>query len=316
MGLFGKKNQDKEKQAAPQKPSMLGKMAQGLMKTRNGLTQKLGALFAYYDTIDEDFYQELEAVLISADMGMSAVTFILDHVRAEVKEKKLSDTGEIHRLLRSSIEDIMRTEAQPPQFPLLIFVVGVNGAGKTTAIGKLAYRYAQEGKSVLLAAGDTFRAAAAEQLGIWAERSGAQIVKHGEGADSAAVIFDAVSAAKARKVDVCICDTAGRLQNKKNLMDELAKVGRIIDRNWEGARQTYIVLDATTGQNALSQVQFFNDAVKLDGIILTKLDGTAKGGVAVAIKKEYDLDVKYVGVGEAKEDLLVFDATEYAQNIV
>lgn len=308
MGLFTKKKEEKG--------SVLGRMAQGLLKTKSSLGQKLGALLAYYDRIDDEFFEELEAVLISSDMGAAAAGEITASIKEKCRQEKISDPQRINELLRQSIADIMKCGQTPEKYPLLILVVGVNGVGKTTAIGKLAYRYALEGKSVLLAAGDTFRAAAAEQLGVWAERSGAQLVKHGEGADSAAVIFDALSAANSRGVDVCICDTAGRLQNKKNLMDELAKVGRIIDRSWQGERRTYIVLDAATGQNALSQVQLFNEAVKLDGIILTKLDGTAKGGVALAVKKEYGLNVKYVGVGEQKEDLLEFDPEEYAANII
>ena len=303
------------REQAPKK-SLLGKMAQGLMRTKSSLGQKLGNLLAYYDKIDDDFFEELEAILVSSDMGVEATEKIIQRVREQCANEKISDTAMIHGMLRQCISEIMRFEAQSEDYPLLILVVGVNGVGKTTAIGKMAYRYSQMGKSVLLAAGDTFRAAAAEQLGVWAERSGAQLVRHGEGADSAAVIFDALSAAKARGVDVCICDTAGRLQNKKNLMDELAKVGRIIDKNWEGNKQTYIVLDATTGQNAISQVDMFDQATKLDGIILNKLDGTAKGGVAVAIKDKFDLNVRYVGVGEGKEDLLIFDAEEYSTNII
>jgi len=320
--LWSKKKQESEGAETvtdtPEKPktSLLGKMAQGLMRTRSSLGQKLGNLLAYYDKIDDEFFEELEAVLISADMGVVATEKIINTVRERCKNEKISDTARIHELLRGCISDIMCAEAPDEVYPLLILVVGVNGVGKTTAIGKMAYRYSLMGKKVLLAAGDTFRAAAAEQLEVWADRSGAQVVRHGEGADSAAVIFDALSAARARGVDVCICDTAGRLQNKKNLMDELAKVGRIIDRNWEGEKQTYIVLDATTGQNAISQVKMFNEATKLDGIVLTKLDGTAKGGVAVAIKEEFDLNVRYVGVGEGKEDLLVFDPEDYSANII
>ena len=319
--FWSKKQNDENKQEAVQqseksKESFLGKMANGLMRTRSSIGQKLGNLLAYYDKIDDEFFEELEAVLISADMGVPATEKIIQTVRERCKEEKISDTARIHELLRGCISKIMLEETPVESYPLLILVVGVNGVGKTTAIGKMAYRYSLMGKKVLLAAGDTFRAAAAEQLEVWAQRSGAQVVRHGEGADSAAVIFDALSAAKARGVDICICDTAGRLQNKKNLMDELAKVGRIIDRNWEGEKQTYIVLDATTGQNAISQVKMFNEATKLDGIVLTKLDGTAKGGVAVAIKEEFGLSVRYVGVGEGKEDLLVFNSEDYSANII
>lgn len=309
-------NKDNKQETAQKKPGLLGRMAQGLLRTKSALGQKIGAMLAYYDKIDDDFFEELEEILISSDMGAAAAAEITAKVRQHCKAEKISDTARIYGLLRDSISEIMRADKNADSYPLLILVVGVNGVGKTTAIGKLAYRYSQMGKSVLLAAGDTFRAAAAEQLEIWAQRSGAQVVRHGEGADSAAVIFDALSAAAARGVDVCICDTAGRLQNKKNLMDELAKVGRIIAKGWQGAKETYIVLDATTGQNALSQVKLFDEAVKLDGIILTKLDGTAKGGVAVAVKQEFGLNVRYVGIGEGKEDLIDFDPDAYAANII
>ena len=309
-------NKDNKQETAQKKPGLLGRMAQGLLRTKSALGQKIGAMLAYYDKIDDDFFEELEEILISSDMGAAAAAEITAKVRQRCKAEKISDAARIYGLLRDSISEIMRADKNAESYPLLILVVGVNGVGKTTAIGKLAYRYSQMGKSVLLAAGDTFRAAAAEQLEIWAQRSGAQVVRHGEGADSAAVIFDALSAAAARGVDVCICDTAGRLQNKKNLMDELAKVGRIIAKGWQGAKETYIVLDATTGQNALSQVKLFDEAVKLDGIILTKLDGTAKGGVAVAVKQEFGLNVRYVGIGEGKEDLIDFDPDAYAANII
>lgn len=309
-------NKDNKQETAQKKPGLLGRMAQGLLRTKSALGQKIGAMLAYYDKIDDDFIEELEEILISSDMGAAAAAEITAKVRQRCKAEKISDTARIYGLLRDSISEIMRADKNTDSYPLLILVVGVNGVGKTTAIGKLAYRYSQMGKSVLLAAGDTFRAAAAEQLEIWAQRSGAQVVRHGEGADSAAVIFDALSAAAARGVDVCICDTAGRLQNKRNLMDELAKVGRIIAKGWQGAKETYIVLDATTGQNALSQVKLFDEAVKLDGIILTKLDGTAKGGVAVAVKQEFGLNVRYVGIGEGKEDLIDFDPDAYAANII
>ena len=309
-------NKENKQETAQKKPGLLGRMAQGLLRTKSALGQKIGAMLAYYDKIDDDFFEELEEILISSDMGAAAAAEITAKVRQRCKAEKISDAARIYGLLRDSISEIMRADKNAESYPLLILVVGVNGVGKTTAIGKLAYRYSQMGKSVLLAAGDTFRAAAAEQLEIWAQRSGAQVVRHGEGADSAAVIFDALSAAAARGVDVCICDTAGRLQNKKNLMDELAKVGRIIAKGWQGAKETYIVLDATTGQNALSQVKLFDEAVKLDGIILTKLDGTAKGGVAVAVKQEFGLNVRYVGIGEGKEDLIDFDPDAYAANII
>ncbi len=322
MGIFGKNKTPQEEQGiqetsqAKQKQGFWAKLAGGLLKTKSELGNKLGQLIQYYSSIDEDFYQELEAVLISSDIGAAAAGQIIQRLREKVKAEKIGDPKEIFALLREIIAEIMN--AQPPQesFPMLILVVGVNGVGKTTAIGKLAYKYALQGKKVLLAAGDTFRAAASEQLSVWAERAGAQIVKHGEGADSAAVIFDAIAAGKARACDIIICDTAGRLHNKANLMQELAKIGRIIDKNWEGARENFIVLDATTGQNAISQVKTFKDAVDITGIILTKLDGTAKGGVVIAIKQELNIPVRYIGVGEGKEDLMPFEPDAFAQNII
>ena len=322
MGIFGKNKQQNEEQnkspqpEAPQKQGYWAKLAGGLLKTKSELGNKLGQLIQYYNNIDEDFYEELEAILISSDIGGAASGEIIERLRQKVKSEKKGDPQEIFAMLREIIAEIMQEETPQESFPLLIFVTGVNGVGKTTNIGKLAYKYASEGKKVLLAAGDTFRAAASEQLNIWAERAGAQIVKHGEGADSAAVIFDAIAAGKARNCDVIICDTAGRLHNKSNLMQELAKIGRIIDSNWEGARENFIVLDATTGQNAISQVKAFAEAVDLTGIILTKLDGTAKGGVVIAIKQELNIPVRYIGVGEGPEDLMAFQPEAFAQNII
>ena len=322
MGIFGKnKNQEnpdlkREESEGRQKQGFWAKLAGGLLKTRSELGNKLGQLIQYYNNIDEEFYEELEAVLLSSDIGTAATEEIIERLRQKVKAEKKGDTKEIFALLREIISEIMAEETPEESFPLLILVVGVNGVGKTTAIGKLAYKYALQCKKVLLAAGDTFRAAASEQLSIWAQRTGAQIVKHGEGADSAAVIFDAIAAGKARSSDVIICDTAGRLHNKANLMQELAKIGRIIDKNWEGARENFIVLDATTGQNAVSQVKTFKECVDITGIILTKLDGTAKGGVVIAIKQELDIPVRYIGVGEGKEDLMTFDSDAFAQNII
>lgn len=322
MGIFGKNKQQNEEQnkspqpEAPQKQGFWAKLAGGLLKTKSELGNKLGQLIQYYNNIDEDFYEELEAILISSDIGGAASGEIIERLHQKVKSEKKGDPQEIFAMLREIIAEIMQEETPQESFPLLIFVTGVNGVGKTTNIGKLAYKYASEGKKVLLAAGDTFRAAASEQLNIWAERAGAQIVKHGEGADSAAVIFDAIAAGKARNCDVIICDTAGRLHNKSNLMQELAKIGRIIDSNWEGARENFIVLDATTGQNAISQVKAFAEAVDLTGIILTKLDGTAKGGVVIAIKQELNIPVRYIGVGEGPEDLMAFQPEAFAQNII
>lgn len=322
MGIFGKNKKPEEseinqtEQKSQEKQGFWAKLAGGLLKTRSELGNKLGELIQYYTNIDEDFYEELEGVLLSSDIGTAATNEIIERLRQKVKAEKKGDPKEIFALLREILSEIMRENPPEEKFPLLILIVGVNGVGKTTAIGKLAYKYASQGKKVLLAAGDTFRAAASEQLSIWAQRTGAQIVKHGEGADSAAVIFDAIAAGKARSSDVVICDTAGRLHNKANLMHELAKISRIIDKNWEGARENFIVLDATTGQNAVSQVKTFKECVDITGIILTKLDGTAKGGVVVAIKQELNIPVRYIGVGEGKEDLMIFESEAFAQNII
>lgn len=321
MGIFGKNKQQNEEQNKSHQPEApqsraFGQIGRRGFKDKSELGNKLGQLIQYYNNIDEDFYEELEAILISSDIGGAASGEIIERLRQKVKSEKKGDPQEIFAMLREIIAEIMQEETPQESFPLLIFVTGVNGVGKTTNIGKLAYKYASERKKVLLAAGDTFRAAASEQLNIWAERAGAQIVKHGEGADSAAVIFDAIAAGKARNCDVIICDTAGRLHNKSNLMQELAKIGRIIDSNWEGARENFIVLDATTGQNAISQVKAFAEAVDLTGIILTKLDGTAKGGVVIAIKQELNIPVRYIGVGEGPEDLMAFQPEAFAQNII
>lgn len=320
MGWFDKKSkQEAPEENRQEKKSWLSRLSDGLSRTRSDIAGKLDQLIKYYKEIDDEFFEELEAVLISADIGAAASAQIVNELREQVKKQKIGDAQQIRTLLRESIAHILEEGAarEEETFPLLLFIVGVNGVGKTTAIGKLAHFYKEQGKSVLVAAGDTFRAAAAQQLEVWAQRSGAAIIKGAEGADPASVVFDAVQAAKARKTDVLICDTAGRLHNKKNLMDELSKIGRVIAREYpEASRKNLIVLDATTGQNALMQVKAFSEAVGLDGIILTKLDGTAKGGVAVAIKKEMQVPVLYIGVGEGMEDLQPFRAGEFAGNII
>ena len=299
-----------------EKKGFFARLASGLTKTRENLSEKISAVFSGFSKIDEDFYEELEEALIMADIGMATVEAIMDRLREKVKEEHLSDTAQVKDTLRAIVTEMMQADTPflPEEGNSVILVVGVNGVGKTTTIGKIAHVYEQQGKKVLLAAGDTFRAAAAEQLTVWSERAGVPIVKHGEGADPAAVVFDAVSAAKARGVELLICDTAGRLHNKKNLMEELRKIGRVIDREWPGAhKEVLLVLDATTGQNAIAQAKVFAETVDITGIVLTKLDGTAKGGVALAIKEELGVPVRFVGVGEGIDDLQPFDPAEFAE---
>ena len=306
MGLFNK-------------DGWLKKLAGGLKKTKDSISGKIDDLIKYYKDIDDEFYEELEMILVTADIGVSASQEIIGGLKEKVKSEKTGDTSVIRGYLRESIEKILK-EAQKEEnegYPLLMLVTGVNGVGKTTAIGKLANFYIKNGKTVTVAAADTFRAAAAEQLEEWAKRSGASIIRGADGADPSSVVFDAIASAKAKKTDVLICDTAGRLHNKKNLMDELAKIGRVISREYpEARRENMLVLDATTGQNALSQAKGFSEAVGIDGIILNKLDGTAKGGVAVAIAKEMNIPIRYIGVGEGIDELRPFSAEEFAANII
>lgn len=301
------------------KDSWLKKLAGGLAKTKNNISEKLDELIKYYKEINDDFFEELEMILISADIGVPATEAILKELKTKVKAEKIGNSEQIYALLRQSIADILSgvLKENEETYPLIMLIAGVNGVGKTTAIGKLANFYGKNGKSVMVAAADTFRAAAADQLTEWAKRSHALIVRGSDGADPSSVVFDAIASAKAKKIDVLICDTAGRLHNKKNLMEELVKIGRIIHREYpEARRQNLIVLDATTGQNALMQVKGFSEAVGIDGIILNKLDGTAKGGVAVAIAKEMNVPILYVGVGEGIDDLRPFDAQDFAANII
>ena len=282
------------------------------------LSQKIGDVVMGRPSIDEEMYEELEEALITSDIGMETTMNIIERLREEVK-RKWPEPEEVGGILRDIIAEMMdRGEANKlcGDTPLVILMIGINGGGKTTSIGKIAHKCKEQGKSVLLAAADTFRAAAADQLEIWAERVGVNMIRHQEGSDPSAVIFDAIQAAKARNTDVLICDTAGRLQNKKNLMDELAKMNRIIEREYpEAARETLLVLDATTGKNAVSQAKEFNDSTELTGIVLTKLDGTAKGGIVVTITDEFDLPVKFIGVGEGIDDLKEFDAQDFAGGI-
>lgn len=292
------------------------KIKQGLKKTKENISKKIFEVFKA-KALDEDFYEELETALISADMGVTATEQIIEELKETVFRKKIvvpeDAKDELKRILVESID----YEIPEYQYPLVILVAGVNGVGKTTAIGKLANLFKNQKKSVIVAAADTFRAAASEQLEIWAERAGVRIVKHNEGSDPASVVFDAIASLKAKKTDVLLVDTAGRLHNKKNLMNELEKINRVIDKELPNAdRRNYIVLDATTGQNAVSQVEVFDEAIEIDGIILTKLDGTAKGGVVMAISAEYEMPVVYVGVGEKIDDLLPFDAKDFVNAIL
>ncbi len=301
------------------KVGWLSKLKGGLQKTKDNISSKIDNLIKYYKEIDDDFYEELEMILVSADIGVSATEAILNDLKAKVKQEKVGDSQVIYGYLRESISAILSSaqKNEEEKFPLLMLVTGVNGVGKTTAIGKIANFYIKEGKSVMVAAADTFRAAAVQQLDEWAKRSGALIIKGADGADPSSVVYDAISSAKAKNIDVLICDTAGRLHNKKNLMDELSKIGRIISQRYpEAKRQNMLVLDATTGQNALMQAKGFSEAVGIDGIILNKLDGTAKGGVAVAIAKEMNIPIMYIGVGEGIDDLRPFDAEDFAKNII
>ena len=288
------------------------KLKQGLTKTRGGLTEKVDELVKNTRLIDEDFYEELTDILILADVGMSATTGIIEKLQQEVEKRGIKDADTAKDIFKQILVDEMNIPRPPLKWPMVMFVVGVNGVGKTTTIGKMALRFQEIGRSVMLAAADTFRAAADEQLAVWAERANVPIIRHQEGSDPAAVVFDAVQAAKARKTDLLIVDTAGRLHNKKNLMDELAKMRRIIDREYPEANvRCMLVLDATTGQNGLQQAKQFKEAADIGGIVITKLDGTAKGGVAIAIRRELNVPVWYIGVGEGIDDLQPFNAKEF-----
>lgn len=295
---------------------LFDKLKQGLTKTRDAFADKVNDVFKVFVRVDEDLFEELEEALITADVGVETSMYIIEQLRDRVKRERVEDAEGVKQLLREVIAQLM-CETETPfdmKTPTILLVIGVNGVGKTTSIGKLAYKYKSEGKKVMLAAADTFRAAAIDQLEIWAQRVGCEIIRHQEGADPSAVVFDAVSAARARGIDLLICDTAGRLHNKKNLMDELGKISRVIEREApEANRQVLLVLDATTGQNALSQAKLFSQSAGVDGIILTKLDGTAKGGVVIGICREQNVPVRFVGVGEGIDDLQEFVAEDFAR---
>lgn len=298
------------------------KFKAGLSKTRDSFTGKINDLVKRYRKVDEAFFEELEDILISADVGVTTVMDLIEDLKDEARRRNIKDTFELQSVISEKLAQFLQKSEQETQLNIqtetmtVVLVVGVNGSGKTTTIGKLAHQFKQQGQSVLLAAGDTFRAGAIEQLGIWGERVGVDVINHQEGSDPAAVIYDSIQAAKSRDVDVLLCDTAGRLQNKVNLMKELEKVKRVITREIPDApHEVLIVLDATTGQNALTQAKTFQEATNVSGIALTKLDGTAKGGIVMAIRHELDIPVKLVGLGEGIDDLERFDAEEFVYGL-
>ena len=302
---------------AEEKKGFFSRLVAGLSKTRDNIVAGFDSIFNGASAIDEDFYEELEEILIMGDLGIHTTEKVIEDLKARVKKERVKEPAECKELLKTSLKEQMKLEDTAYDFeekPAVILVIGVNGVGKTTSIGKLAGQYKDQGKKVLIAAADTFRAAAIEQLTEWANRAQVDIIAGHEGSDPAAIVYDAVHAAKSRHVDVLLCDTAGRLHNKKNLMEELKKIGRIIDKEYpECCKETLVVLDGTTGQNAMNQARQFGEAVPIDGIILTKLDGTAKGGIAVAIQAELGIPVKYIGVGESIDDLHRFDADEFIE---
>lgn len=299
------------------------KFKQGLSKTRDSFAGRVNDLIARYRKVDEEFFEELEEILIAADVGVTTVMELIDELKMEVKRRNIQETKEMQAVISEKLVDIYKgSDDQPATLNMqangltVILFVGVNGVGKTTTIGKLAHKLKSEGKTVLLAAGDTFRAGAIEQLEVWGERVGVDVIKQSAGSDPAAVMYDAIQAAKARNVDVLLCDTAGRLQNKVNLMKELEKVKRVIEREIPGApHEVLLVLDATTGQNAMSQAKIFKEATNVTGIVLTKLDGTAKGGIVLAIRNELNIPVKFVGLGEKMDDLQAFDPEQYVYGL-
>lgn len=334
MGFFGfgkKKEKEKEQQAeqtvrAEEKPvepaeqpeqeekkqGLFSRLWQGLSKTRGNVAGRVDELIEATEKIDDDFYEDLVDILIMSDMGVRTSDKVIKELKARVEKEKITDAKKAREILKEILKEIMSMPRKPLKWPMVMLVVGVNGVGKTTTIGKLAMRFKDARHSVVLAAADTFRAAAGDQLQIWAERAQVPIVRHAEGADPAAVVFDGIQKAKATEADLLIVDTAGRLHNKKNLMEELSKMRRIIDREYsEATVRCMLIMDATTGQNGLNQAKMFKDAVEINGIILTKLDGTAKGGVAIAIRRELNVPVWYIGVGEGIDDLQAFEAKAF-----
>jgi fused signal recognition particle receptor len=305
-----------EDEEAPVKEGFFAKIKSGLKKTRDNLMSGVENVLKSFTTIDEELYEELEETLIMADIGVETSVEIIDRLRERVKTEKVHEVSEVKGLIVTIISEMLKEDKTELELtsPSVILVIGVNGVGKTTTIGKLANNFKNQGKSVILAAADTFRAAAIDQLEVWSERNSVPLVKHQENSDPGAVVFDAIQSAKAKKADILICDTAGRLHNKKNLMDELAKIFKIIAREYPEAQQeVFLVLDATTGQNALQQAKLFKEAAKITGLVLTKLDGTAKGGIIIAIKNELKIPVRYIGVGEGIDDLQPFNEDDFAK---
>lgn len=300
---------------AEEKKGFFKRLVSGLTKTRDNIVAGFDSIFSGYSSIDEEFYEDLEEILVMGDIGINATSSILENLKKQVAERHIKNPAECKQLLIDSIKDQMRVDSTEYAFEdrkSVILVIGVNGVGKTTSVGKLAGKLKDQGKKVILAAADTFRAAAGEQLALWADRAGVELIGGQAGADPASVVYDAVAAARARNADILICDTAGRLHNKKNLMEELRKIYRILEREYpEAYLETLVVLDGTTGQNALVQARQFSEVADVNGIILTKLDGTAKGGIAVAIQSELDIPVKYIGVGESIDDLQKFNADAF-----
>lgn len=315
----GDDSQDPDQEEGQEKMGIFARLLAGLSKTKDNITGRIDSLLKSYTKIDEELLEDLEEILITADVGVTTTMEIIDRLRDMIKERGVKDPLEVRDLLKEIVASILKegnSELDINPGPAVIVMVGVNGVGKTTTIGKLAQRYKKDGKKVMLAAADTFRAAATEQLDIWAKRIDVDIIKHHEGADPGAVVFDAIKASQARKVDLLICDTAGRLHNKSNLMNELGKIFKIIDREYpEAKKEVLLVVDATTGQNAVSQAKTFKEVANITGIVLTKLDGTAKGGVVLAVKSEVDVPVKLIGVGERAEDLQSFDADSFTDAI-
>ncbi len=299
--------------------SLFKRLKEGLSKTKQGITGKIETLIKSYQKVDEELLEELEEILITADLGVQTTMEIMDSIRAGIKKQNIKEPEAVKELLKDKLKEILESLSADEKLklepsPAIVLVVGVNGVGKTTSIGKIAHKLKKQNKKVLLAAGDTFRAAASDQLKIWGDRVGVEVIRHQEGADPGAVVYDAIAAAKARKVDVLICDTAGRLHNKKNLMSELGKIFKIVDREYgEATKEVLLVLDATTGQNAIQQAKIFKEVADITGLVLTKLDGTAKGGVVIAISSELKIPVKLIGVGEKMEDLQDFEAKSFVE---
>lgn len=300
-----------------EKKSFFTRLKEGLTKTKDEMVSKIEDVIFQRPAIDEDMLEELEEALILSDIGMDTTEKIISQLRSDIKTEKLATPEAVKAQIEKIISDLITREEGmklSDQYPLVILMIGVNGAGKTTSMGKIAHMLKEQGRSVMFAAGDTFRAAAIEQLEIWGERAGVPVIKHQEGADPSAVIYDAIQAAKARNIDVLICDTAGRLQNKRNLMNELEKMNKIIEREYpEASKETLLVLDAATGKNAISQAKEFGETAALTGIVLTKLDGTAKGGIVITLADQFDVPVKFIGVGEGMDDLQEFDPEAFAE---